>query len=240
MPSVTVQGIVLRTADYHDRDRMLTLLCPGLGRVEALSRGCRRAKSPLMAASEPFAYGEFIFYQSGDRYTLTACAIEDSFYDLRLDHPRLSCGAYMLALCNAVVQLGEPEDDLYRLLLKSLYQLCYVQPDQPRAVTAAFLLLFSMAMGYRPRMNHCIRCRNALDTHSGALLDTRAGGLCCEACAPRDAFRLSAAQVAWMRQVMRDGYAAGQSDSDAESMLPCLRRYVEERIETPIKAGRFL
>ena len=239
MPSLTVQGVVLRTADYRDHDRMLTLLCAGVGRVEALCRGCRRPKSPLMTAAVPFTHGEFLLYQSGDRYTVTSCAVTDSFYALRLDHRRLSCGAYMLALCNAVVQLGEPDDDLYRLLLKSLYQLCYAQPEQPRAVTSGFLLLFSLAMGYRPRMNHCIHCRTALP-EGGALLDARAGGLCCESCAPRDALRLSAAQVTWMRQVMRDGFAPGQNDSDAESLLPCLRRYVEERVETPIKASRFL
>ena len=39
MPSVTTQGIVLRHADYREHDRMLTLLSPSMGRVEALCRG---------------------------------------------------------------------------------------------------------------------------------------------------------------------------------------------------------
>ena len=46
MPSVTTQGIVLRYANYREHDRMLTILSPDYGRIDALSRGCRRPKSP--------------------------------------------------------------------------------------------------------------------------------------------------------------------------------------------------
>ena len=42
MPSVTTQGIVLRYANYREHDRMLTILSPDYGRIDALSRGCRR------------------------------------------------------------------------------------------------------------------------------------------------------------------------------------------------------
>ena len=48
MPQVTTHAIVLRRADYRENDRMLTLFSPSLGRIDALCRGCRRQKSPLM------------------------------------------------------------------------------------------------------------------------------------------------------------------------------------------------
>ena len=35
-------AIVLRYANYKDNDRMLTLLSPTRGKMEVLSRGCRR------------------------------------------------------------------------------------------------------------------------------------------------------------------------------------------------------
>ena len=57
MPAIATPGIVLRFANYRDHDRMLTLLSPRLGRVDLLSRGCRRPKSPLMPASEWFVSG---------------------------------------------------------------------------------------------------------------------------------------------------------------------------------------
>ena len=54
MAQITTNAIVLRRADYRENDRMLTLFSPTLGRIDALARGCRRQKSPLMAASELF------------------------------------------------------------------------------------------------------------------------------------------------------------------------------------------
>ena len=53
MASYSIEGIVLRHADYRENDRMLTLLTPR-GRVDALSRGCTRPKSPLLRCSEVF------------------------------------------------------------------------------------------------------------------------------------------------------------------------------------------
>lgn len=39
-------AIVLRYANYRDYDRMLTLLSPTRGKLEVLSRGCRRPNPP--------------------------------------------------------------------------------------------------------------------------------------------------------------------------------------------------
>lgn len=48
MPSIKLNGIVTRYADYKDNDRMLTLFTYEQGLVSCAARGCRRAKSPLM------------------------------------------------------------------------------------------------------------------------------------------------------------------------------------------------
>ena len=240
MASVTIQGVVLRFANYRDHDRMLTLLSPEHGRMEALSRGCRRPKSPLLACSELFVRGEFVLYQSGDRYTVTSCAIEDTFYPLRLDADRLVCASYLLGLCQAAVLPGENAQELYALLLKGLYRLAYFEKEDPMGVLAAFLLLFADAVGYRPRMNHCAHCRDTLDTSGGALFDLAAGGLVCTSCGRQTGFRLAAEQVQWMKDTLKAGAVEGQQKTGAPEMVSVLRRYVESRMETPIKAGRLL
>ena len=143
MPSVTTPGIVLRHANYRDHDRMLTILTPHYGRMDVLSRGCRRPKSPLMPASELFVHGEFVCFQQNDHGTLSSCQITDSFYPLRLDPYRLTCASYMAALCAASAQPGEESAQLYALLLKGLYYLSYEPEADPLELTTAFLLLFA-------------------------------------------------------------------------------------------------
>ena len=100
---LTTAGLVLRRADYGDYDRMVTLLTPAHGRMDAVARGCRRAKSPLTNAAEPFISGEFQLFQKGERYAIEQCQVREGFYELRTDYERLVHGAYWLRLLDAGV-----------------------------------------------------------------------------------------------------------------------------------------
>lgn len=239
MPAITTKGIVLRYANYRDHDRMLTLLSPQYGRVAALSRGCRRPKSALMPASELFVTGEFVLYMQNERCTLTSCALDDTFYPLRLEPYRLTCASYMTALCSAAAQPGQSAAELYALLLKGLYYLAYDSEADALSTTTAFLLLFADATGYRPRLSRCAHCRTPLTFECGGQFDLSAGGLCCPACASRSTYPLTLEQIKWMSETIRQGFAP-QKKTDAASLFDLLRRYVESRLETPIKVSRLL
>ena len=239
MPSITTPGIVLRYANYRDHDRMLTILSPHYGRLDVLSRGCRRPKSALMPASELFVHGEFVCYQQNDRATLSSCQITDTFYPLRLDPYRLTCASYMSALCAAAVQPGEESAALYALLLKGLYYLSYETEADPLETTTAFLLLFADVIGYRPRLSRCAHCRTPLDLTNGAPFDVAAGGLCCPNCASRSTFRMAVDDIRWMSETIRSGLKP-QKNTGADTLFDVLRRYVEMRLETPIKVSRLL
>ena len=58
MADLTLRGMVIRTVDYRDNDRILTLFTAEQGRVDAKARNCRKATSPLLACAQPFVYGE--------------------------------------------------------------------------------------------------------------------------------------------------------------------------------------
>lgn len=239
MASIVTQGIVLRYVNYRDHDRMLTLLTPKYGRVDVLSRGCRRPKSPLMPASELFVHGEFVLFASNERNTLTSCTLTDTFYPLRLEPYRLTCASYMAALCAAAIQPGQSAVELYALLLKGLYYLAYEDSADALATTTAFLLLFADVTGYRPRLSRCAHCREPLDLENGAPFDVAAGGLCCPNCTSQSTHPMSKAQIVWMSETLRHQQAL-QTNTDANTLFEVLRRYVESRLEMPIKVSRLL
>ncbi|MFH1880182.1 MAG: DNA repair protein RecO [Bacillota bacterium] len=239
MPSETLQAIVLRVANYRDRDRMLTLLTPDRGRVDVLSRGCRRPKSCLMPASENFVQGEFVVFSNQDRYTLTSCSIGESFYPVRLDAYRMTCGAYMLQLAQAAAHPGQEAEALYELLTDSLRRLCYTECENPLRIVNAFLLLFAADNGYRPRLSHCVFCQKEIAPDQGAAFDIAAGGICCRTCAQGALMRLSAPQLQWMRATLQNGLDTPPVAED-KTLFEVLRRYVESRLETTIKSSRFL
>ena len=239
MPAIATPGIVLRFANYRDHDRMLTLLSPRLGRVDLLSRGCRRPKSPLMPASELFVSGEFVLFQKNERAVLTSCALEDTFYPLRLDPYRLTCASYMAGLCAAAVQPGQAAEDLYALLLKGLYYLAYDSDADALETTSAFLLLFAVECGYRPRLSRCAHCRRSLNVTSGGRFDVEAGGLCCPDCSSRSTIPVTSAQIDWMKETILGGLTV-RPRGEGSTLFDLLRRYVESRLDAVIKPSHLL
>lgn len=234
MPSITTQAIVLRHADYRENDRMLTLLSPGMGRVEALCRGCKRVGSPLLAASEWFALGEYVLYAGKGRMTVTSCNLSESFYPLRTDYDKLKYATYLLAVSEAAVQPGERAVELFTLLARSLGRLAYQDRDQ-QAVTAAFLLHFAAINGYRPRLRHCVRCGKELQDDEIYWMDVQSGGLLCKDChdTMENALPVTVNQVRWMRDVLRVGIdKTALSDLDAPGSM--LSRYVALRLEKQV------
>ena len=149
MAQITTHAIVVRRADYRENDRMITLFSPTMGRIDAQCRGCRRQKSPLMAASELFCAGEYVLYQTHDRATVVSCQVSDTYYALRSDYEKLSHGMYMLELCGAAIQPGQENERLFMLLLRSLAHLCYGEAA-PRRITAVFLMGMTSLLGFRP------------------------------------------------------------------------------------------
>ena len=232
MGAFSTEGIVLRHADYRENDRMLTLLTPH-GRVDALSRGCKRPKSPLMPASEVFVLGNYELIASKNHILVAGCLLRDSFYDLRLDIERLSCAAYMANICEATVQPDENAQRPFLLLARALGYLSY-HGYAPRAVLSAFLLHYAIALGYKPRLNHCVICGQAIEPGAGALFDIEQGGVVCPACAGemRRGAALPYAELAWLREALTQGVRGELPPEDAP--LPLMQAYLESRIEKKI------
>ena len=239
MATITTRGIVLRFANYRDHDRMLSILSPEYGLIDALSRGCRRPKSALMPASELFVYGEFVLYRSNDHFTLTSCQLDDTFYPLRLEPYRLTCATYMAALCNAGAQPGQEARLMFELLLRGLYLLAYNQHTDPLTQTTAYLLQFADVMGYRPRMTRCAHCRTPLPEGGPWTFDIAAGGFCCSNCASRATWPVTMEEYIWMCRVIKNPLSE-QLDKAPSRLFEMLRRYAESRLETPIKVSRLL
>ena len=231
MAAVSTPALVLRRADYSDYDRMVTLFSPQLGRVDAIARGCRRPKSPLLNACEPFTSGEFQLYQRGERFTLEQCQISESFFELRMDYDRLTHGVYWLKLLEATVMPDVPMEDLFLISLRALAHLNYSQLA-PELLTMAFEMHLMAQLGYAPRVDTCMRCGRAID--GDARFDADRGGCVCLNC-PSSAPRITHGARRIMLKLPRTRYDQvrlldGHPDWPEAARL--FRRYVETRVST--------
>ncbi len=242
-------AIVLRHVDYRDNDRIVTLFSPSRGRVDAVIRNCRRPKSHNLNSGELFALGDYMLIESGGRVTVTSVHLIETFYPLRQDYERLTCGTWLLALTEAVIEPEQERQELFLLLLHTLSRLTF--SDQPwRPLLAGFLLHFSSCEGFKPRLNHCVMCGRRMGEEGPFFFDPAEGGLCCASC--RDARRrflppgekapeaLSAPQVRWMRSALQSGSASWVDTAESQAPFSLLRKYVESRLGRRLRSGAML
>lgn len=179
MPLVSTSALVIRRADYSDYDRMVTLFSPTMGRLDCIARGCKKPKSPLLNACEPFVSGEFQLYQKGERFTMEQCQISESFYELRTDYDRLQHGVYWLKLLDGCVMPDVPMEDLFLITLRALAHLNYSDLP-PEMLTMAFEMHLMAQLGYAPRVDTCQKCGRPID--GDARFDADRGGCVCLHC----------------------------------------------------------
>lgn len=65
------EGLVLRTRDLGEADKILVIYTREEGKVSAVARGARRARSRLLAISQPFTHGAYQFYRGRGLDTLS-------------------------------------------------------------------------------------------------------------------------------------------------------------------------
>ena len=249
-------AIVLRHANYRDNDRMVTLLSPSRGRIDAIIRNCRKPKSHNLNAGELFALGDYMLYESGGHITVTSVRLIETFYPLRNDYDRLACGVYLLNLTEAVVEPEQEQQELFMLLLHTLSRLTFSSQEwQP--LLAGFLLHFSACQGFKPRLNHCVHCGNRLPDAGGVFFDAEEGGVCCADCHeklsarpaspqfygnPTASFQksqrpLAREQLSWMRAALTAGSASWVNSPSAYAPFSLLREFVEHRLGRRFKSS---
>jgi len=178
--SVKTDAIVLRSMRYGEADRILHVFTPERGRLSAIAKGVRRAKSRFGGRLEPFFRLQLVLYQGrSDLLTVTSAETVAGHRQLR-EHAGALDGA--ARACDAVGRLfddGDPHSGAYHLLAN---QLALLDAEPARATPAnalAFRLKLMLAAGFAPHLGACAGCgeREHLVGFSGA-----AGGVVCSAC----------------------------------------------------------
>ncbi len=238
MPNLTTEAIVLRRADYRENDRVLTLLSPSHGRIDALARGCKRSKSPIVACAEQFAMGEYVLYTGKGHATVTSAEMHETFYPLREDYEKLKFATYLVMLAEAAAQPSLPAQGMFMLLARSLSRLAYTDRDA-RAVTAAYLLHFFSVNGFAPELTHCVRCGREIADAPRHLFSLEDGGALCRACDDSfsDGSYVYHEQLLWMRDVLSRGIDKTELP-DADAPLELLERFADLRMERRMMKGK--
>lgn len=197
MTEVLTKGLVLRTVDYRDSDRMLTIFSPEYGAMSILSRGCRKQKAKLRAASQIFACGEFEIKGKADRYYLTGAKIEESFFEISSDAVCFAAGSYILNLSEQVIYPEQENFGLYNLLILVLKKLC--NAENFHEIVLFFELRIMVSEGFSPWLIDCTICGG---NEMPYYFDIKNGGLLCADCHSIESSLIKAGTLATLRYML--------------------------------------
>src|SRR3954471_9912074 len=220
------EAIVLRSLRYGEADRILHVYTPHRGRLSAIAKGVRKARSRFGGRLEPFFRLQAILHE-GRSELLTVTSVETV-----AGHPRLREHAGSLDVaarcCDAVGRLFATEDPhpgVYALLAN---ELALLEADPAHATPAnavAFRLKLLLAAGFAPQLAACAACgeREHLSGFSGA-----AGGVVCPSC-EAGSFRLDEAAHTFLVEAL--GRPLAQTPVAEAGVLVQADRAVRETAE---------
>lgn len=186
---VTTRALVLRTADYKESSRMLTLLTESDGKISASAKGVRRKGSRLAAAAQPYVFSEMTLSNSGGRWYLNEGNAIELFPGISGSLENLALAAYFAELMEAVCRDELPEPEILQLGLNAFFALSEGLKT-PALIKAAFELRLMCAAGYAPPLDACSACGNPQP--EAPVLAHEGEGLMCRACAAQAQLRRSA------------------------------------------------
>jgi DNA repair protein RecO (recombination protein O) len=178
---------VLRSMRYGEADRILQLYTPARGRVGAIAKGVRRARSRFGGRLEPFFRIQAELHEGrGELLTVTGAQTIDPHGRLRGDGRALDAAARACDAVGRLFETGEPHPGVFNLLCRQLALLDAQAGDAAgesgaagRSGSLSFRLKLLLAAGLAPQLGACANCGEPehLVGFSGA-----AGGVVCAAC----------------------------------------------------------
>ncbi len=220
-------GIVLRTQDLGEADRIITVLTRRTGRIRAVGKGVRRTKSRFGARLEPFTHVDLLLYEGRSLDIVTqADSLRAYGEPLASDYPRYTAGVAMLETAERFTpEERQPAQRQFLLLVGGLRALGAGEHGA-RLVLDAFLLRSLAVAGYAPALEECAVCGSPEvsavkgDGEGGTAKGERgggrgpkgggsrafaiaAGGLTCRSCRPAGAATPSAHTTTLMGALLR-------------------------------------
>lgn len=180
--NTTVTGMILSAMPMSEFDKRVTILTLDRGKIAAFARGARRQNSPLLAATNPFVFGEFVLYEGRNSYNLQSASVTNYFADLTSDLANTYYGMFFLEMAEYFAQENNDEKQVLSLLYQSLRALESGKYER-RLVKVIYEWKMLMLNGIYPNMFSCQCCGKKEELYGFSL---RLAGMICKECSDKE------------------------------------------------------
>ena len=126
---VKVTGMVISTMAVGEYDKRVVILTKERGKIHGFARGAKRPGNSLMAAAQPFVFGEFMLLEGRSAYTISSVKVMNYFEEFRKDMDATCYGCYFLEFADYYGRENADDLEMLKLLYQSLRALCHKNLD---------------------------------------------------------------------------------------------------------------
>jgi DNA repair protein RecO (recombination protein O) len=218
------EGLVLRSIDYKENDKLLTIFTPTNGKITAGIRGVRKGKAKLHFAAQPFAFCEYILAERGGRYTVTNAYLHDGFFSLRNDIVRYYAGCSVLEVCE---KLLVEDGDNHTFFIAAIEALKSISEGDAIEGLITFCLVALREAGYMIDVGYCGGCGE--EVGATPYFDFTSGQFFCGNCA--QGVRASESTYALLQKCAHLRYDEKACEGGEKRALRLIKEYLKEKIE---------
>lgn len=235
------EGIVIRTTDYGETNKIVTLYTREWGKVGVMARGAKRPKSRLAAVTQHFSYGHFVVYRSTGLGTLQQADLISSYRRIREDIFLTAYASYIVELLDRSTQDTTPNPYLFQHLQQTLQYMA--EGYDPEIIMNIFEVKMLAVLGITPELTKCVSC----STNEGIFaFSIRKAGIICSNCFSKDDYHLKVSQatikllkVFYYFDLSRLG-SISVKEHTKQQLRKVIDTYYEEYSGLYLKSKRFL
>lgn len=183
-------AICLRAVNYSETSQVVTLFTREHGKIAAMAKGSRRAKSSFDGAIEVFSFGEvmLIIKDSGGQLAMmTEFEPQPRFRGFQRNLIMLNAALFAVELTERFLEDHDPHPDLFDKFKKFLETL---QETDAETKILAWLILYQLRLleevGLCLMLDACVNCSGSIDqvdvAHPTIYFSSSHNGLLCSDC----------------------------------------------------------
>ncbi|WP_243643765.1 DNA repair protein RecO [Tepidibacillus fermentans] len=233
------EGIVIKTVDYGEGNKIITLFTETHGKVPLMARGAKKTKSRLSSVSQLFSYGDYTFFLTKSMGTLNHGEIIQSFTKIQQDIIKTAYAAYLVELTDKMTENLDPISYLYQQLLSSLKQID--EGKDPEIIIRIYELKILKISGYRPVLNQCVLCHSVDNLTRFSIVH---GGVICDHHSDDSSIVLQEGTMKMLRlfekiDIRRIGNTNVKASTKSQLQY-VLRSFIEHHVGIQLKSQNFL
>ncbi len=183
MKGYRTKAFVLRKIDLKEADQIITLHTESQGKVKAIAKGIRKARSKNVGNLELLNLIDVLLIPGKNFEIITQVKVENSFLDLKEDLNCLAFVYYLVELLDKLIAENERAPELFDLLDNFLNWAKEKKEDLLKSFALrAFELKLISLLGFAPEIFRCVKCGQKLTSGGSKYFDVSLGGIVCSSC----------------------------------------------------------